>query len=119
MNWSNNQMRYAYFIGFMDAYNACKDKWLEPASFENFIDKANELIDHFGFKMNYDEFEELISLYDMLDTHTDEVDGINYIIVGDIDDEDSSAKIVFMNNHLVETISVEDFKKLKMNKKSE
>ena len=114
MNWSNNQMRYAYIIGFMDCF-----RYEVRTTIEDFIDKANELIDKFGYKMNYDEFEDLIALYDTCNINVDYVDGINYIIVGDIDDEDNLTGIVFMNNYLIETISLEDFKKLKMNAESE
>ena len=117
MNWSNNEMRYAYIIGFMDCF---RDGIVPFDEFQTFIDKANEVIDVIGYEMNYDEFENLISLYINIDNiDVDYVDGINYIIVGDIDDEDNLTGIVFMNNYLIETISLEDFKKLKFNEKSE
>jgi hypothetical protein len=115
MNWSNNQMRYAHIVGFMTCFRD-EDGGIP---FKTFIDKANELIDNFGFEMNYDQFEDLISVYNY-NHNIDVVDGIDYIIVGDIDDDDDIDEdllcgIVFMNNHLIKTISFEDFKKLKMN----
>ena len=117
MNWNNNQMRYSYFIGFMDCF---KDEGRTP--FKTFIDKANELIDNFGFRMNFDEFQELIFLYG---------DEVEEFILRDDDDDDGllyytiDGEVVFINDdYLIETISIEtinfqDFKKLKFNEKSE
>lgn len=115
MNWSNNQMRYSYFYGFMDCF---RDEG--RTSFKTFIDKANELIDNFGFRMNFDQFQELILLYqDEVEEFILRDDDDNELLYYTIDNE-----VVFINDdYLLETISIEtinfqDFKKLKMNAES-
>jgi hypothetical protein len=111
MDFKNDKMRYSYFIGFMDSY---KDDRGELVSFEDFIDRANQSIGCLSIRMNDDEFEYFIGLYTST-TNTYKLNENLYIICG-ADDEDNSYGIVFINDYdFIEIISLEDFKKLKMN----
>ena len=114
MEYEDSTMAYAYLVGYMD----CATKIY---GFEEWINEANKIIDRMDIEMNYDQFEDLMDLYNGSGKHTEEINDITYIIVGEYDDSDNDADIngdiygiVYMENDKIKLISLADFNKLKM-----
>jgi hypothetical protein len=112
MDYTDSTMAYAYLVGFMD----CATKIY---GFEEWINEANKIIDRMDIiEMNYDQFEDLMDLYNGSGKHTEEINDITYIIVGDNDENDADINgdlygIVYMENYIIKLISLAEFNKLK------
>jgi len=113
MDYTDSTMAYAYLVGYMD----CATKIYE---FEEWINEANKIINRMDIEMNYDQFEDLMDLYNGSGKHTEEINDITYIIVGDNDENDADINgdlygIVYMKkDRIIELISLADFNKLKL-----
>jgi hypothetical protein len=116
MDYTDSTMAYAYLVGYMD----CATKVYE---FKEWINEANKIIDRMDIEMNYDQFDDLMDVYNGNGKQTVEIDDITYIIVGeydiDIDDKDADIGdlygIVYMRkDSIIELISLADFNKLRL-----
>jgi len=113
MEYEDSTMAYAYLVGYMD----CATKIYE---FEEWINEANKIIDRMDIEMNYDQFEDLMDLYNGSGKHTEEINDITYIIVGDNDENDADINgdlygIVYIKkDSIIELISLAEFNKLKL-----
>jgi hypothetical protein len=116
MNYLDSTMVYAYLVGYMDSLTKNATYTLE-----DWINEANQIIDRLNIQMDDGQLGDLMDVYNVV--NFEEINGITYVILGEnyddnlgINEDDDG--IVYIENYNIKLISLNDFKKLKSNKKN-
>jgi len=112
MDYKNSTMTYAYLVGYLDYIVHNQNN--SDVAFENWIITANKQIKKFNIQMDDKQFEDLMELYNGSGYSIEKIGHINYIIVGDNDEDDADINgdlygIVYMKNYEIKLISLADF----------